>query len=78
MEDRHALQKRTRGDHTAESGFLDGEANQVLGETVESCEGMFERADEWFRVECLLATGAARSSSRRYGDLGEVFDEVFY
>jgi hypothetical protein len=39
---------------------------------------MFERADEWFRVECLLATGAARSSSRRYGDLGEVFDEVFY
>jgi hypothetical protein len=32
---------------------------------------MFERADEWFRVECLLATGAARY-------LGEVFDEVFY
>jgi hypothetical protein len=38
---------------------------------------MFESANERLRVKRLLAGGASRSSSRRYSDLREVFDEVF-
>jgi hypothetical protein len=37
---------------------------------------MFESADKRFRVKCLLASGASRPSCRRYGDLGEILDEV--
>ena len=37
---------------------------------------MFERANERLGVECLLAGSASGASCRRYGNLGEVLDEV--
>lgn len=49
---------------------------QVLGEVVQPRQGMFEGADERFRVEGLLVGSAAGSSRCGSGGIGEVFDKV--